>query len=118
MDRDELSRLISRPSAKIPLEEGVFHGVSGFRVPAFQKDLKRNHWSSLERRDVRYLLMHYTVIDFRTTAQVFTKDQSSGRVSAHYVIGQAEANTPLTKAPVLNFVQDAHIAWHAGLASW
>lgn len=60
---------------------------------------------------IRFLVLHYTALDFETSLKVLTQQ----RVSAHYLVPQ----TPLNKKNTLFLLVSEHArAWHAGVSSW
>jgi len=67
---------------------------------------------------VRFLVMHFTAIDFATSLKVLTQT-SSAPVSAHYLV--PESNDPSYPHPdlrVYQLVDENRRAWHAGPGMW
>jgi len=64
---------------------------------------------------IRYLVIHYTTIDYAESVRVLTAKDS---VSAHYLI--PESNDPTYKGEVqaVQLVNESKRAWHAGRSYW
>lgn len=61
--------------------------------------------------------MHYTVIDYKTTMNIFTKNKKVGNVSSHYVITQ-EQSVDIPGGNIVRVVPNEKKAWHAGVSFW
>lgn len=67
---------------------------------------------------VRFIVMHYTAANFKTSVESLTR----GQVSAHYLVPDPE--DPSYKAlghselKIFNLVDEKERAWHAGVSSW
>ena len=70
-------------------------------------------------RRVRFLVMHYTAVDFATSARLLSGD---GGASAHYLVPDPTDRTYLdagfSDLRIFNLVDESERAWHAGVSSW
>jgi len=70
-------------------------------------------------RRVRFLVMHYTAVDFAASVQALAGD---GTVSAHYLVPDPDDKTYISAGfndmRVFNLVDENERAWHAGVSSW
>jgi N-acetylmuramoyl-L-alanine amidase len=60
---------------------------------------------------VRYLIIHFTQLDFGNSVRVLTDGKSERRVSSHYLVG---INPPT----IHRLVDEGRRAWHAGKSRW
>ncbi|ELM3737706.1 N-acetylmuramoyl-L-alanine amidase, partial [Edwardsiella piscicida] len=69
-------------------------------------------------RRVRFLVMHYTAIDFKASVTALT----GSSVSAHYLIPDPSEKTYIDAGfkdmRIFNLVDENERAWHAGVSSW
>ncbi|WON75594.1 N-acetylmuramoyl-L-alanine amidase [Serratia sp. UGAL515B_01] len=69
-------------------------------------------------RRVRFLVMHYTAIDFKASTDVLT----GASVSAHYLVPDPSDKTYIDAGfkdmRIFNLVDENERAWHAGVSSW
>ncbi|EKS7794819.1 N-acetylmuramoyl-L-alanine amidase [Edwardsiella piscicida] len=69
-------------------------------------------------RRVRFLVMHYTAIDFKASIDALTGPS----VSAHYLIPDPAEKTYIDAGfkdlRIFNLVDENERAWHAGVSSW
>lgn len=67
---------------------------------------------------VRFLVMHYTAADFKTSANLLTH----GAASAHYLVPDpcdpSYRKTGNTDVKIFNLVDEKDRAWHAGVSFW
>ncbi|AYA39831.1 N-acetylmuramoyl-L-alanine amidase [Xenorhabdus nematophila] len=72
---------------------------------------------SFNRRS-RFLVMHYTALNFEKAIQALTGEL----VSAHYLVPNPEDPTyqaaGFNKIHIFNLVDEIERAWHAGISSW
>ncbi|AOM40596.1 N-acetylmuramoyl-L-alanine amidase [Xenorhabdus hominickii] len=72
---------------------------------------------SFNRRS-RFLVMHYTALNFEKSIQALTGDL----VSAHYLVPNPNDPTykeaGFDKIHIFNLVEELERAWHAGVSSW
>ncbi|WP_078085651.1 N-acetylmuramoyl-L-alanine amidase [Microbulbifer mangrovi] len=67
---------------------------------------------------VRFLVMHFTTIDFDTSLRVLTQPSSSP-VSSHYLIPESnDPSYPHDDLRVYQLVDETRRAWHAGTSIW
>ncbi len=67
---------------------------------------------------VRFLVMHFTAIDFGTSLRVLTQP-SSAPVSSHYLIPESDdPSYPHDELRVYQLVDENRRAWHAGPGKW
>lgn len=70
-------------------------------------------------RRVRFLVMHYTAVDFATSVKLLSGD---GGVSAHYLVPdpteQTYINAGFKDMRIFNLVDENERAWHAGSSDW
>lgn len=70
-------------------------------------------------RRVRFLVMHYTAVDFATSARLLSGD---GGASAHYLVpdptDQTYIDAGFNDLRIFNLVDESERAWHAGVSSW
>ena len=67
---------------------------------------------------VRFLVMHFTTIDFDTSLRVLTQP-SSAPVSSHYLIPESDdPSYPHDDLRVYQLVDEKRRAWHAGPSIW
>jgi N-acetylmuramoyl-L-alanine amidase len=122
MDTPTLQDILSAENAPVAVQTATFHGSSGFLIQPSKNHPNRNHWTPGEHREIQYLVMHYTARPTQTTVQVFTKNTKDNRTSAHYVIAQKEQDLnpkhTMPEADIIRVVDEANIAWHAGLSRW
>ncbi len=103
----------------IKVHSKTIGGVDGYAIEKFSEEEKnRNHGDSRNGEKVQFLVMHYTVSDFPTTLDLFTKNIDSGRVSAHYVITQAEKKHKVTGGIPVQVIPEEKRSWHAGISGW
>lgn len=66
----------------------------------------------------RFLILHYTALDFRASVEALT----GNRVSAHYLVPDPHDASYIaagfTDMRVFNLVDEVDRAWHAGLSNW
>ncbi|WP_273755435.1 MULTISPECIES: N-acetylmuramoyl-L-alanine amidase [unclassified Bartonella] len=69
-------------------------------------------------RRVRFLVMHYTSIDFKASVMALTGE----KVSAHYLIPDPSEQTyreaGFKDMRIFNLVDENERAWHAGVSAW
>jgi len=78
--------------------EKYFSPIHGYAISPFENpNTSRNHFYSRNVNDkIKIIVLHYTVVNFRTTVKMFTSTSSntSTNVSSHYVIAKnTEAGT-------------------------
>ncbi|QHQ40767.1 N-acetylmuramoyl-L-alanine amidase [Microbulbifer hydrolyticus] len=67
---------------------------------------------------VRFLVMHFTAIDFDTSLRVLTQP-SSAPVSSHYLVPESDdPSYPHDDLRVYQLVDETRRAWHAGPSLW
>ncbi|MBN8431997.1 N-acetylmuramoyl-L-alanine amidase [Microbulbifer salipaludis] len=67
---------------------------------------------------VRFLVMHFTAIDFDTSLRVLTQPSSSP-VSSHYLVPESDdPSYPHEDLRVYQLVDETRRAWHAGPSIW
>ncbi|WP_010297608.1 N-acetylmuramoyl-L-alanine amidase [Candidatus Odyssella thessalonicensis] len=108
--------------------EFIAANVDGYMVPAFEAPYQnRNHFSDRSQgslTSIKSLVLHYTVINFIDTLKTFTADIPERRVSATYVVSEAESighETDIYEIPagqVIQIVPESKKAWHAGVSQW
>ncbi len=60
---------------------------------------------------IRFLVLHYTAANFKTSLETLTK----GNVSAHYLVPEGPMDD---KRELFSLVPDDKRAWHAGTSAW
>lgn len=69
-------------------------------------------------RRVRFLVMHYTAINFKVSVSALT----GSSVSAHYLVPDPSEKTYINSGfkdmRIFNLVDENERAWHAGVSSW
>lgn len=69
-------------------------------------------------RRVRFLVMHYTALDFKNSISALTGES----VSAHYLIpdlsDKTYSNSGFKDMRIFNLVDECDRSWHAGVSSW
>lgn len=60
---------------------------------------------------VRYLILHFTQLDFERSVQALTRAEGPRRVSSHYLIG-------IDPPTIYRLVDEDRRAWHAGQSFW
>ncbi|WP_175869412.1 N-acetylmuramoyl-L-alanine amidase [Bartonella gabonensis] len=69
-------------------------------------------------RRVRFLVMHYTSLDFKASVMALTGE----KVSAHYLVPDPSEQTyrdaGFKDMRIFNLVDENERAWHAGVSSW
>ncbi|WP_375609708.1 MULTISPECIES: N-acetylmuramoyl-L-alanine amidase [unclassified Bartonella] len=69
-------------------------------------------------RRVRFLVMHYTALDFKASIMALTGE----KVSAHYLVPDPSEQTyreaGFKDMRIFNLVDENERAWHAGVSSW
>lgn len=89
---------------------GLNHQSDEYRIEVVKSE------NASER--VRFLVMHFTTIDFETSLRVLTQP-SSRPVSSHYLIPESGDPTyPHKDLRVYQLVDEYRRAWHAGRSSW
>lgn len=79
-----------------------------------------NHYRSIKgfNQRVRFLVIHYTALDFRGSIEALT----GSSVSAHYLIPDPTDKTYIdegfTEMRIFNLVSENERAWHAGMSFW
>ncbi len=67
---------------------------------------------------VRFIVMHYTAADFKTSVDLLTR----GAASAHYLVPDPSdpsyLETGNSDVKIFNLVDEKDRAWHAGVSSW
>ncbi|MDQ7048785.1 MAG: penicillin binding protein PBP4B [Enterobacterales bacterium] len=65
---------------------------------------------------IRYLVIHYTTIDYKESVEVLTKKDS---VSAHYLVPEStDPSYGSDKIVPIQLVDESKRAWHAGQSYW
>ncbi|PHS15731.1 MAG: penicillin binding protein PBP4B [Kangiella sp.] len=64
---------------------------------------------------IRYLVIHYTTIDYSESVRVLTAKDS---VSAHYLIPESNDPTYNGEIKAVQLVKESKRAWHAGRSYW
>ncbi|WGL16301.1 N-acetylmuramoyl-L-alanine amidase [Microbulbifer bruguierae] len=89
---------------------GLNHQSDTYRIEIVESE------NASER--VRFLVMHFTTIDFETSLQVLTQP-SSRPVSSHYLIPEGnDPSYPHDDLRVYQLVDEHRRAWHAGTSIW
>jgi N-acetylmuramoyl-L-alanine amidase len=60
---------------------------------------------------VRYLILHFTQLDFDRSVEALTRAQGPRRVSSHYLVG-------VEPPTIYRLVDEDRRAWHAGQSFW
>ena len=82
--------------------------------------IERDIYTSKEGHNerVRFLVLHYTAIDFKKSVAALT----GKNVSAHYLIpdlrDETYTNDGFTEMNIFSLVPEHKRAWHAGVSSW
>ena len=67
---------------------------------------------------IRFIVMHYTASNFKTSVELLT----GGQASAHYLIPNPEdpsySESGNRELKIFNLVDEKERAWHAGVSSW
>lgn len=70
-------------------------------------------------RRIRFLVMHYTAVDFATSVKLLSGD---GQASAHYLVPDPTEQTYIDagfkELRLFNLVEENQRAWHAGVSYW
>lgn len=80
-----------------------------------------NHYRSVKgfNRRVRFLVMHYTALNFAGSVAALSGD---GGVSAHYLVpdpaDQSYIDAGFGDMRIFNLVDENERAWHAGVSTW
>lgn len=84
-----------------PIDDNRYRSVTGFN------------------RRVRFLVMHYTAMNFAASVRALA---GHGTVSAHYLVPDPNDETyksaGFTDMRIFNLVEEHERAWHAGISSW
>lgn len=72
--------------------------------------LSTHYHANSQNARIRYLVLHYTAVDFSTALHLLTE----GTVSAHYLIPETDAPA----STVYQLVAESARAWHAGESYW
>ncbi|WP_175653005.1 N-acetylmuramoyl-L-alanine amidase [Pseudomonas sp. Marseille-P9899] len=82
----------------------------------YELDCETYRSTSFNRR-VRFLVIHYTALDFQASVSALT-----GAASAHYLVpdpsDQSYQQAGFIGMRVFNLVDECERAWHAGLSQW
>lgn len=87
---------------------------------AFMYRIDYNSYRSVKsfNRRVRFLVMHYTSLDFKASIMALTGE----KVSAHYLVPDPSEQTyreaGFKDMRIFNLVDENERAWHAGVSSW
>jgi N-acetylmuramoyl-L-alanine amidase len=101
----------------IRVQQKALGGLPVYAIEEFSgKEANRNHWDDRVEGPVRFLVMHYTVCNFPTTLDLFTRNIDDGRASAHYVISQKEEH--VQGGVLMQVVPEDKRSWHAGVSFW
>ncbi|MGV8949374.1 MAG: N-acetylmuramoyl-L-alanine amidase [Candidatus Paracaedibacter sp.] len=98
--------------------------LDGYTLPPFPLGEKnRNHFDDRSEGSftpIKSLVMHYTVCNTPATLNLFTKDIPDNRVSASYVITEAESHDDkrIPGGKVIKMAPDDKRTWHAGVSKW
>jgi N-acetylmuramoyl-L-alanine amidase len=60
---------------------------------------------------VRYIIIHFTQLDFARSVEVLTDNEGRRRVSSHYLVG-------VDPPTIFRLVDEDRRAWHAGQSFW
>lgn len=63
---------------------------------------------------VRFLVLHYTAVDFDTSMRLLLGNDPNHQVSAHYLV----AAEPREDGIIYQLVDENKRAWHSGLSDW
>ncbi|CAD8124929.1 unnamed protein product [Paramecium sonneborni] len=91
-----------------------------YKVPKFPEKNK-NHYNERSNgtsTPITFLILHYTVINFFKTLEVFTRDTDIDAVSSTYVITQYESKFQIPSGKIIQVAPEEKRAWHAGLSKW
>ncbi|MGL4427008.1 MAG: N-acetylmuramoyl-L-alanine amidase [Alphaproteobacteria bacterium] len=92
--------------------------LPGYSVPYFSDQPNRNHFNDRPQgSQINQLVLHYTAENLLDSLKTMTRDATSDRVSAHYVITEAETS-PVAGGTLIQVVPEAKRAWHAGVSNW
>lgn len=92
--------------------------LPGYSVPYFLDQPNRNHFNDRPKgSQIKQLVLHYTAENLLDSLEAMTRDATSNRVSAHYIITEAET-PPVAGGILVQIVPEAKRAWHAGISSW
>lgn len=73
--------------------------------------------STTYNKRVRFLVLHYTAVDFKTSVELLTS-----KSSIHYLVPRLDDPTykeaGFTTLKVFNLVDENDRAWHAGVSTW
>lgn len=88
-----------------------------------QSSMNRHDQASTYNRRIRFLVLHYTAVDFVTSLRLLTQKNS-----AHYLVpnpnDSAYRPMPSAKQPeimqpeIIQLVPETERAWHAGVSGW
>lgn len=76
--------------------------------------INTNFQSTAYNERVRFLVLHYTAVDFETSMRLLLGNDPDHQVSSHYLI----AAEPREDGMIYQLVDESKRAWHAGLSSW
>jgi len=81
---------------------------------------EKTYRSPAQNRRVRFLILHYTAIDFQGSLNAFTG--AKAQVSAHYLIPDPTDPTYIKlgfkELRIFRLVDELERSWHAGTSSW
>jgi N-acetylmuramoyl-L-alanine amidase len=107
----------------IELIPGKFtEDLTGYKIPYFPPpQTNRNHFDDRPEgilTPIKALVMHYTVSNLPRAANTFTADIPDNRVSATYLISEADEVLGIPGGKIIQVVPEDKRAWHAGVSSW
>jgi N-acetyl-anhydromuramyl-L-alanine amidase AmpD len=100
--------LIDYQSYEYPHNGLIKHVIEPFE----EHSKNRNHFDNRDESQgsIQSLILHRIGLSYEETCDLFTKDLTEGRVSAHYLIS--------AKKEYISFVPDNKRAWHAGVSKF
>jgi N-acetylmuramoyl-L-alanine amidase len=118
-DISEVFPRVFKSNTGIKITEKILDAssIEVYEIDKFSDDENnRNHYDDRNSQNIKYLVLHYTVINFPQTITTFTANKDNNRVSAHYVISELEQS--LDAGKIIHVVPDDKRAWHAGISIW
>ncbi|CAD8104718.1 unnamed protein product [Paramecium primaurelia] len=118
--KDMFAVQVERATRISLVSEKIANEMVVYKVPRFSEKY-RNHYNERQGGDstpITTLIIHYTVINFYRTLEVFTSNIDVGAVSSTYVITQKEEQFQIPSGQIIQIVPEEKRAWHAGISKW
>lgn len=116
---DFLTDILAEKIAITTAPENISNNIVQIIQPFTGNEVNRNHYSNdRDGNKAQFLVVYHTHSNLFRTLDIFTKDLTNGRVSAHYVISQPEVENTIKSGLIYQIVPEDKTAWYTGKSAW